>query len=145
MRALLQRVRRASVSVDGTEIARVDRGLLVLLGVAASDTDATTRQMAEKTVRLRMFEDAAGKTNLSALDVSAGILVVSQFTLYADTRRGRRPGFTDAAPPDHAQPLVDLFEAEVRGHGLYVATGRFGAHMVVALENDGPFTLMLEL
>ena len=145
MRALLQRVRRASVSVDGREIARVDRGLVVLVGVAGADTEATVHQMAEKTVNLRMFEDAAGKTNLSALDVRADILVVSQFTLYADTRRGRRPGFTFAASPDHAEPLVDLLVSDIRGHGLNVATGRFGAHMVVALENDGPFTLMLEL
>ncbi len=145
MRALLQRVRSASVSVNGDVIARTGPGLLILLGIGRSDDQAIVRQMVDKVVNTRLFEDSDGKTNLSAIDVRAEILVVSQFTLYADTTRGRRPGFTNAAAPDLAEPLVELFAGEVRGRGLNVRTGRFGAHMVVALENDGPFTLMLEL
>ena len=145
MRALLQRVRCASVSVDGVEIARIGAGLVVLLGIGRADTEATVQQMADKVANLRLFEDSDGKTNLSVVDTRGEVLVVSQFTLYADTRRGRRPGFTDAAQPDVAEPLVGLFAEALRARGLPAQTGQFGAHMVVALENDGPFTLMLEL
>ena len=145
MRALVQRVASARVTVAGDVVGSIGKGALVLVGIGRADTEPVVRQMADKLVHLRMFEDEAGKTNLAATDIGAEVLVVSQFTLYADTRRGRRPGFTDAALPELAEPMVVLFAAEIARHGLHVETGRFGAHMVVALENDGPFTLLLEL
>jgi len=145
LRALLQRVSRAAVSVEGQEIARIGPGLVVLLGVGHGDGEAQVRQMADKVLNLRIFADAQGKFNLSALDVGADVLVVSQFTLYADTRKGRRPSFVDAAPPDVAAPLVDNFAELVRRAGLRVGTGQFGAHMLVEILNDGPVTIWLEV
>jgi D-tyrosyl-tRNA(Tyr) deacylase len=144
VRALLQRVSEASVAVDGETIGRIGRGWLVLLGVGRGDTEAVAAALAEKVALLRCFEDADGKTNLSAAEVGAEFLVVSQFTLYADTSRGRRPGFTNAAPPDEASRLVDYFVGQLRGRGFRVETGRFGAHMAVSLVNDGPFTIWLD-
>lgn len=144
MRAVVQRVSEATVEVEQTEIARIGPGLLVLLGIAPSDGDDQARKLAEKLVNLRIFEDAEGKTNLAAPDVGAEVLVVSQFTLYADTSRGRRPSFIYAAGPDVAAPIVQRFADLVAERGLRVATGRFGAHMRVRLCNDGPFTLILD-
>lgn len=145
MRAVLQRVSRAEVRVDGVTIGKIGRGWLVLLGVGHGDTEETAGKLADKVVKLRMFEDAEGKFNLSALDVGAEVLVVSQFTLYADTSRGRRPSFVEAADPSVAAGLVERFAELVRGYGLTVETGRFGAHMEVTLTNDGPATVTLEL
>ena len=132
------------MKVDGETVGEIDRGWLVLLGVGHGDTQATAVSLADKAAGLRCFEDANGKTNLSAADVGAAWLVVSQFTLYADTSRGRRPGFTAAAPPDIAEALVNSFVERLRALDFRVATGRFGAHMLVSLVNDGPFTLVLE-
>ncbi len=144
MRALLQRVSEASVAVDGEVVGQIRRGWLVLLGVGHGDTDAVADGLADKVAGLRCFEDAQGKTNLSAADVGAEMLVVSQFTLYADTSRGRRPGFTNAAPPDEAARLVERFSDALRTRGFKVETGRFGAEMQVRLTNDGPFTIWLD-
>lgn len=144
MRALLQRVNAASVEVDGNTIGQIGRGWLVLLGVGHADTEATALALAEKAAGLRCFEDAQGKTNLAAADVGAQWLVVSQFTLYADLTRGRRPGFTDAAPPERAESLVQRFAARLRELGFQVEAGQFGAHMQVSLINDGPFTIWLD-
>ena len=144
MRALLQRVTSAAVEVDGRQTAEIGHGWLVLLGVGHGDSSSEADALADKVVGLRCFEDAAGKTNLSAADVGAEFLVVSQFTLYADTSRGRRPGFTRAAPPEIAIPVVDAFVAALERRGFRVQTGRFGAHMQVALVNDGPFTIWLD-
>jgi D-aminoacyl-tRNA deacylase len=144
MRALLQRVSEASVQVDGEVVGAIGAGWLVLLGVGHADSQAVADQLAEKVALLRCFEDDQGKTNLSILDVGGQVLVVSQFTLYADTTRGRRPGFTNAAPPDQANALVDHFGEALRRRGLHVEQGRFGAHMQVSLVNDGPFTIWLE-
>ncbi len=144
MRLVLQRVRRARVLVDGETIAEIGPGLLILLGIAPSDNEETARFLAEKVATLRMFEDQQGKTNLSIQDVRGEALVVSQFTLYADTRKGRRPSFTDAAPPQIAAPLVERFAQLLREREIPTQTGRFGAHMLVEIHNDGPFTLWLE-
>jgi D-tyrosyl-tRNA(Tyr) deacylase len=144
VRALLQRVSEASVEVGGETVGAIRLGWLVLLGVGRGDTPAVADSLADKAAGLRCFEDAEGKTNLAARDVGAAFLVVSQFTLYADTSRGRRPGFSDAAPPDMAVPLVDAFVAALRRRGFRVETGRFGAHMRVHLTNDGPFTIWLD-
>lgn len=144
MRALLQRVTRASVEVDGATVGAIGRGWLVLLGVGHADTPAIADALADKAAELRCFEDAGGKTNLAAADVGAAWLVVSQFTLYADTSRGRRPGFTAAAPPDQALQLVERFVDRLRGRGFLVETGQFGAAMAVSLVNDGPFTIWLD-
>ena len=144
MRALIQRVSSAAVSVDGAEIGRIGKGLLILLGVKTGDTTAEADFLAEKCVNLRIFEDAGEKMNLSLADVGGEILVVSQFTLYGDARRGRRPSFTMAAPPTQSEPLYDYFVERLRAAGLRVATGRFGAVMAVSLVNDGPVTLLLE-
>lgn len=144
MRALLQRVREARVSVADEVLAETGPGLVILLGVGRGDGDEQLRQIADKALKLRIFEDPDGKMNLSAIDVGAEVLVVSQFTLYADTRRGRRPGFTDAAPPEIAEPLVERFAQMIRASGLRVGTGRFGAHMLVEIHNDGPVTIWLE-
>jgi D-tyrosyl-tRNA(Tyr) deacylase len=144
MKAVIQRVARASVEVDSRAIGVIGRGLLVLLGVAQGDTADDARKLAQKTAELRSFEDAAGRFNLALLDVAGEALVVSQFTLLADTRRGRRPSFTDAAPPDAAEPLVREFEDALRALGVTVAGGRFGAHMQVDLVNDGPVTIILD-
>lgn len=144
MRACVQRVSRCSVTVDGQVVGQIGRGLLVLLGVTHGDTLADVDYLAEKTTGLRIFEDEAGKMNRSVLDVGGQILVVSQFTLWGDCRRGKRPSFTDAAPPDLAERLYDQFVAAVRQLGVSAATGTFRAHMDVALVNDGPVTLLLD-
>jgi D-tyrosyl-tRNA(Tyr) deacylase len=144
MRAVIQRVKEAAVTVEGETVGRIGRGLLILLGVGHDDTSDVARSLAEKTAGLRIFEDAEGKTNLSLLDVGGAALVVSQFTLYADTRKGRRPSFTDAADPGLADGLVETFRQAVDGFGVPTAAGRFGAHMEVSLVNDGPFTLVLD-
>lgn len=144
MRALLQRVTEARVTVDADVVGNIGLGWLVLLGVGKDDTVATAEALADKVVGLRCFEDPEGKTNLSVRDVGGAALVVSQFTLYADTASGRRPGFSHAAAPDLAQPLVETFCQAVRRAGLTVEGGRFGAHMRVSLVNDGPFTIWLD-
>ena len=144
MRAVLQRVTEARVVVDGETIGEIGLGWLALLGVGHGDSAATADALADKVCALRCFEDSSGKTNLSVMDVGGAVLVVSQFTLYADTSRGRRPGFTDAAAPSVAAELVQRFADRLRAGGLAVAEGRFGAHMRVSLVNDGPFTLWLE-
>ena len=144
MRALLQRVTQARVDVDGATVGEITMGWLILLGVGHDDTELIADQLAEKVALLRCFEDADGKTNLSITDVGGQVLVVSQFTLYADLTRGRRPGFTNAAAPDVANHLVDVFGAALRRRGLHVEQGQFGAHMQVSLVNDGPFTIWLE-
>ena len=144
MRALLQRTSGARVRVDGDVVGAIDHGLVVLLGVGPDDDEATTEALARRVTELRIFDDEAGRTNRSLVDVAGGVLVVSQFTLYADTRRGRRPGFTGAAPPDLAERLYLRFAEALRGLGITVATGRFGAVMAVELVNDGPFTIWLD-
>ena len=144
MRALLQRTTAASVRVAGEVVGEIDRGLVILVGIGPDDTEATADQMAQKSAELRLFRDDAGRTNRSLLDTGGGALVISQFTLYADTRRGRRPGFTGAAPPDEAERLYERFADALRGLGVTVATGRFGVEMAVELVNDGPFTLWLD-
>ena len=144
MRALIQRVREASVTVAGQEVGRIGPGLLVLLGVGHADTDADIAYLAPKIAHLRIFEDAEGKMNRSLLDVGGGVLLVSQFTLYADTRKGRRPSFTGAAPPAQAAALVDACAAALRALGLPVAQGIFQAEMQVALVNDGPVTIWID-
>ena len=144
MRALLQRVSRAEVRVESRSIGSIGAGLLVLLGVGQDDDAATADALARRVSELRIFADADGRTNLSILDIGGQALVVSQFTLYADTRRGRRPGFTRAAPPDVAIPLYQRFCAALEGTGVTVERGRFGAEMEVELVNDGPFTIWLD-
>ena len=144
MRALLQRVSKASVKVDGQTISSIGNGLLILLGVGHGDSEEQAKFLAEKIANLRVFEDEQGKTNLSVLDVKGAVIVVSQFTLYADTRRGRRPSFTDAALPAIAEPLVNHFVDLLRGHGVPTQTGKFGAHMEVEIHNSGPVTIWLE-
>ena len=144
MKAVIQRVTRASVDVDGDVVGTIGRGLVVLLGVAQGDSVDDARRLAQKTAEMRIFEDADGRFNLSLLDVGGEALVVSQFTLLADTRRGRRPSFTDAASPEDAESLVREFEEALRGLGLPVAGGRFRAHMLVDLVNDGPVTIILD-
>ncbi len=144
MKALIQRVDHASVSVDGEVVGRIGVGLLVLVGAGRADTGADAIALARKVVGLRIFPDEDGRFNLSLIDVGGGMLVVSQFTLYADVRRGRRPSFTEAARPEQAEQLVDEFVEAVRALDVEVATGRFGAMMEVDLRNNGPFTLMVE-
>ena len=144
MRALLQRVTRAAVRVEGATIGEIGPGLAILLGVGPDDTDAVADELARRSVELRIFRDEGGRTNRSLADVGGAALVVSQFTLYADTRRGRRPGFTDAAPPELAERLYERFAAAIRAAGHKVATGSFGAEMQVELVNDGPFTIWLD-
>ena len=144
MRALIQRVSKASVTVEGQTISSIGKGLLILLGVGHSDGEEQTAFLADKTANLRIFEDEQGKTNLSILDVKGEAIVVSQFTLYADTRKGRRPSFIDAALPEVAEPLVDRFVELLRRHGIPTQTGKFGAHMDVEIHNDGPVTIWLE-
>jgi D-tyrosyl-tRNA(Tyr) deacylase len=144
VRALLQRVSRAEVRVEGAVVGRIGRGLLVLVGVAPSDDAATAEALARRIVELRIHEDADGRTNLALGDVGGAVLAVSQFTLYADTRRGRRPGFTDAADPTHAAAVYARFCSALEGLGVTTARGRFGAPMEVELVNDGPFTIWLD-
>lgn len=144
MRAVLQRVTRATVKVDGETIGAIGAGLVVLVGAARGDTPERADRLAQKTAELRIFPDAAGRFNVSLLESGGEALVVSQFTLLADARRGRRPSFTEAAPPEQAEPLVERYAAALRALGVRVASGRFGAHMVVDLENDGPVTIILD-
>jgi len=144
MRALLQRVSKASVTVEDKVISQIEKGLVVLLGIGLNDGEEQATFLAEKIANLRVFEDEQGKTNLSVLDVKGEVIVVSQFTLYADTRKGRRPSFIDAALPNIAEPLVDRFVELLRAHGVPTQTGQFGAHMLVEIHNDGPVTIWLE-
>ena len=144
MKALLQRVTSASVSVAGEVVGRIDRGLVVFVGVASGDTEKDARYLAQKMVNLRIFSDQESRFNLSALDIGGELLLVSQFTLLADTRKGRRPSFTDAAPPAQAEELFQQFVGEVRATGLKVETGRFQQYMQVEIHNDGPVTIMLD-
>ena len=144
MRAVVQRVSKASVAVGDKEVGRIGPGLLLLLGVSSNDGEEEARYIADKTLNLRIFPDSNGRFDRSALDIGAQILVVSQFTLYGDTRRGRRPSFTGAAPPDQASSLVERTVALIAESGLRVETGRFQAHMAVSLVNDGPVTIMLD-
>ncbi len=144
MRAILQRVKGASVTVDGEVISQIGQGLAILLGVGKGDTAAIAAKMADKAARLRIFGDEDGKMNLSVLDIGGQALVVSQFTLYADTKRGRRPGFDSAAPPDIANELYEQFVEEMKALGVPVATGRFQSHMLFNIQNDGPVTITLD-
>ena len=145
MRLVVQRVRRASVDVVGERIAEIDCGLLLLIGIAPEDVDVDLRKAASKVVDLRIFTDDEGKMNRSLRDVGGKVLAVSQFTLYGDTRKGRRPSFVGAAAPEIAEPLFDAFVDAIRGQGVEVETGRFGAKMAVELVNDGPVTLLIEV
>ena len=144
MRAVVQRVSKASVAVGDEEVGRIGPGLLLLLGVSSNDGEEEARYIADKTLNLRIFPDSNGRFDRSALDIGAQVLVVSQFTLYGDTRRGRRPSFTGAAPPEQASSLVERTVALLAESGLRVETGRFQAHMAVSLVNDGPVTIMLD-
>jgi D-aminoacyl-tRNA deacylase len=144
LRAVIQRVSRAAVRVDGVTVGAIGRGFLVLLGVTHADARAEAEWLVRKIAGLRVFEDDAGKMNLGLSDVGGAVLVVSQFTLYGDARRGRRPSFTDAARSEQAEPLVDYFAARLREEGLEIQTGVFGAMMEVELVNDGPVTLWLD-
>ncbi|MGA9396829.1 MAG: D-aminoacyl-tRNA deacylase [Anaerolineaceae bacterium] len=145
MKALLQRVSSGSVSVEGNTIASIGIGLVILVGIGRADGEPQAQAMAEKIATLRIFEDEAGKMNLSIRDTNGAALVVSQFTLYADTRKGRRPAFIDAAAPDVAKKLVDVFIKTLQDQGIPTQSGEFGAHMSVEITNDGPVTIMIEL
>ena len=144
MKAVIQRVKHANVVVDGETVGRIDTGFLVLLGVGHGDTEEDAHFIANKIAGMRIFSDAEGKFNLALADVGGAVLLVSQFTLYADTRKGRRPSFIDAAPTEMAQALVDRCADFLRREGIHVETGRFGALMEVSLLNDGPVTIMLD-
>jgi D-tyrosyl-tRNA(Tyr) deacylase len=144
MRVVLQRVSRASVTIDGRTTGAVERGFCLLVGFSHGDTEAAVDWMAEKVAGLRLFSDDGGKMNLGIDEVGGAVLVVSQFTLYGDTAKGRRPSFIDAARPEQAIPLYQRFVDALRGRGLAVATGEFGADMLVEIHNDGPVTLILE-
>jgi D-tyrosyl-tRNA(Tyr) deacylase len=144
VRVVLQRVSRASVTIDGRTAGAIGRGFCLLVGLTHGDTEATVDWMAEKVAGLRLFSDAEGKMNLGLDEVDGGVLVISQFTLYGDAAKGRRPSFVDAARPEQAIPLYERFVATLRGRGLEVATGEFGANMQVEIHNDGPVTLILE-
>ena len=144
MRALLQRVRRASVSVDDQVVGQIDQGYVILLGVGHGDGQEQAAWLAKKIAGLRIFEDDEGKFNRSALEVQGSALVVSQFTLYGDARKGRRPSFVKAAPPETAEPLIERFVSFLEEEGLHVETGIFGAMMMVEIHNDGPVTIILE-
>lgn len=144
MKAVIQRVSQASVTVEGQVSGEIEQGLLILLGIAPEDTPMAAEQLAEKIVHLRIFEDSNEKMNLSLLDIGGEALIVSQFTLYADTSRGRRPSFIGAAGPDQAEPLVGEFVKLLSQRGVSTQTGVFGAHMSVALVDDGPVTILLE-
>ena len=145
MRALVQRVSQARVTVDGAVTGAISHGLVALVGAGHDDDEATAHRVADKLVGLRVFDDADGRMNRSCLDVGGELLVVSQFTLYGDVRRGRRPSFVEAAPPEVAEPLVDAVVERARASGVRVATGIFRARMEVSLTNDGPVTLLVEL
>jgi D-aminoacyl-tRNA deacylase len=144
MRIVVQRVKSGSVLVAGHAVADIGKGLVILLGIGPGDGEEQARMLTEKIANLRIFEDEQGKMNRSLLDVSGEAIVVSQFTLYADTRKGRRPSFTDAAQPEIARPLVERFASILRELGVPAQTGEFGAHMLVEIENDGPVTIWLE-
>jgi D-tyrosyl-tRNA(Tyr) deacylase len=144
LRALLQRVKQSRVTVHGKTLAEIGHGLVILLGIGHGDGEEQARFLAEKIANLRIFEDEQGKSNLSILDVGGEALVVSQFTLYADTRKGRRPSFTDAALPENAAPLVERFTGLLGMQGIPTKMGEFGAHMLVEIHNDGPVTIWLE-
>ena len=144
MKALLQRVTDAQVSVDGEVVGKIGHGLVVFIGVANDDTTEDLQYLARKIVELRIFDDADGKFNLSALDVKGELLLVSQFTLLASTRKGRRPGFTDAAPPQIAEALFNQFVEQTKASGLKIETGRFQTHMHVLINNDGPVTIFID-
>ena len=144
MKALIQRVSKASVSVAGELVGQIGPGLLVFLGISRGDTERDAHYLAEKTVSLRIFPDSEGRFNLSALDTRGDLLVVSQFTLLADTKKGRRPSFTEAAPPEEAEVLFEQFLSYLHSSGLRVASGRFQQHMLVEIHNDGPVTIMLD-
>jgi len=144
MRILLQRVTEASVSVNGKIVGEIGKGLVLLVGVKTGDTEEEARYLADKCLQLRIFEDEAGKMNVSGLEIGADILAVSQFTLYGNTRKGRRPSFVQAAPPEISKPLFDRFVAMLRESGLRVETGVFGANMMVKILNWGPVTIMLD-
>ena len=144
MRAVIQRVNYGRVTIDGRVTADIGKGLVILLGIGPGDDEEKSAALAKKIAQLRIMEDGQGKMNLSILDTGGSAVVVSQFTLYADTRKGNRPSFTDAAPPQTASPLVDHFVAQLRALGIPTQTGEFGAHMLVALENDGPVTIWIE-
>jgi D-tyrosyl-tRNA(Tyr) deacylase len=144
VRALVQRVSQASVSIESQIVATIKQGLVVLIGVGKGDSEADARYLAEKIANLRIFSDEADKFNLSALDIGGEILVVSQFTLLADTRKGRRPSFTDAAPPEEAEPLIENFVQLLRAAGLKVETGRFRQNMLVEIHNRGPVTISID-
>ncbi len=144
MKALLQRVTRASVSVASEVVGRIGRGLVVFVGVASGDTEKDAQYVAQKTVSLRIFSDEEGRFNLSALDIKGELLVVSQFTLLANTRKGRRPSFTEAAPPAQAEEIFERFVEQARATGLRVETGRFQQYMQVEIHNDGPVTILLD-
>jgi D-tyrosyl-tRNA(Tyr) deacylase len=144
MRVVIQRVRAGKVLIEGETIAEIGKGLVILTGIGPDDGEAQAKYMAEKIATLRIFQDEEGKTNLSCLDVGGEALVVSQFTLYADTRKGRRPSFINAAPPEIAEPLVDRFAELLRQQGVPTQTGQFGAEMMVEIHNDGPVTIWIE-
>ena len=144
MRALVQRVSRSAVSIDGRVSAEIDRGMLILLGVGRQDTQDNIQYLADKCIHLRIFGDGQGKMNRSLLDVEGQALVVSQFTLYGDTRKGRRPGYSGAAPPEMAEAYYEDFVEALRSRGVSVRTGQFGANMQVEIHNDGPVTFMIE-
>jgi len=144
MRVVLQRVNRGSVTVDGQTIAEIGLGLVILLGVGPEDGEEQVDYLVNKIANLRIFEDDQGKINRSVLDVGGAAIVVSQFTLYANTRKGRRPSFTDAAPPEIASPLIDCFAEKLADQGVPTQTGEFGAHMQVEIHNDGPVTIWME-
>jgi len=144
MKAVIQRASEGSVTVENRKVAQIGKGLVILLGIAPGDTEANAEALADKLVHLRIFEDAEEKMNRSLLDVHGEAIVVSQFTLYADTRKGRRPSFTDAARPEIAEPLVEVFAGMLRARGIPTQTGIFGANMKVALINDGPVTIVME-
>jgi D-aminoacyl-tRNA deacylase len=144
MRAVLQRVSRGSVTVEGRRVAEIGTGVVILLGIGPQDTDEHARYLVDKIANLRIFEDEQGKMNRSLLEVGGEAIVVSQFTLYADTRKGRRPSFTDAALPDTARPLVERFVSLLREQAVPTQTGEFGAHMLVEIANDGPVTILFE-
>ena len=144
MKAVLQRVSRAAVAVDGQTMGKIEKGFLILLGVSNEDSEETGKKMADKICRLRIFEDENGKTNLSLADVGGGLLVVSQFTLYSDCKKGNRPSFIKAGAPDHANRIYEYFMECCRAHVSQVEHGVFGANMQIELVNDGPFTLALD-
>ena len=144
MKALLQRVNEASVSVTGEVVGRIDKGLVVFVGVADGDAEKDAQYLVQKTVNMRIFADEEGRFNLSALDIKGELLLVSQFTLLADTRKGRRPSFIEAAPPEWAEGLFQYFVEQVRATGLRVETGRFQQYMQVEIHNDGPVTILLD-